>query len=215
VVFGRLAGAVAVILFGLLPVASWGQSFEQLLKAADAGDIKTVGALLDKGLEPNTADPQGNTLLMIAARGGHLPLVRFLVERKASVARRSPHGDTALMFASLKGHLEIARFLVDSGAPVNDEEGWAPLHYAAFEGGSALIKYLIGKGADKDGLAPNGYTPLMLAAMNRQLESARALLEQDVDLSLRNPKGQTALGIAKETNNEEMVTLLRRAGVVD
>jgi ankyrin repeat protein len=214
VILRRLAGSIAVVLFGLLPAVSSGQSFEQLLKAADAGDIKAVGALLDKGLEPNTADPQGNTLLMIAARQGHLELVRFLIKRKASVARRSPHGDTALMMASLGGHLEIARLLVDNGAEIN-HDGWAPLHYAAFDGGPALIKYLVGKGANKDSLAPNGYTALMLATMKGKIESVRALLELDVDLSLRSPKGQTALGIAKGTNNEEMVTLLRRAGVVD
>jgi hypothetical protein len=41
------------------------------------------------------------------------------------------------------------------------------------------------------------------------------LLYEDVDLSARGPKGETALGIAKERKNEAMETLLRRAGVVD
>ena len=210
----RLFGALAFVLLGSLPALCAGQSFEKLLAATDAGDIRAVGAFLDQGLDPNTADPNGDTLLMIASRQGHFELVKFLIGRKANVARRSPHGDTALMFASLKGHLPVARLLVEYGAQVN-QDGWTPLHYAAFEGGPEMIKFLVGKGADKDRLAPNGYTPLMLAAMSNQLEAARALLYEDVDLSLRNPQGQTALGIAKEKGHTEMETLLRRAGVVD
>jgi ankyrin repeat protein len=214
VAFRRLFGALAVVLFVLAPKPCAAQSFEQLLKAADQGDVQAVGTFLNKGLDPNTAGPDGNTLLMIPSRQGHLALVSFLIGRKASVTRRSPHGDTALMFASLKGHVAVARILVENGAEVS-HSGWAPLHYAAFEGQPEIIKYLIFKGADRNALAPNGYTALMLAARNGQLEAARALLYEDVDLSVRGPKGETALGIAKERNNEPMETLLRRAGVVE
>ena len=199
---------------GLVATPCAGQSFDQLLRAADQGDVQTVGGFLDKGLDPNTADPHGNTLLMIAARHGHLDLARFLISRKASVTRRSPHGDSALMFASLKGHLAMAMLLVENGAEIT-HSGWTPLHYAAFEGGPELVKYLVAKGAERNGLAPNGYTPLMLAAMTSQVETARVLLYEDVDLSIRSPKGQTALGIAKDQKSSEMETLLRRAGVVE
>lgn len=213
-VFRRLFGALAVALFVLVPTLCAGQSFELLLKAVNQGDIQTAGALLNQGLDPNTADTDGNTILMIAAGLGHRDLVAFLIGRKASVTRRSPHGDTALMFASLKGHLAVAKLLVENGAEIS-HGGWAPLHYAVFEGRPEVVKYLVEKGADKNALAPNGYTALMLAARNGQLEAARALLYEDVDLSVRGPKGETALGIAKERKNEELENLLRRAGAVD
>jgi ankyrin repeat protein len=209
----RWLRAIALV-FGLLPGLCAAQSFERLLAAVAAGEIQTVDSFLSKGLDPNTADTTGNTLLMIAAREGHLVLVKYLIDSKAAVTRRSPHGDTALMLASLKGHLPVARLLVENGAQVN-HDGWTALHYAAFEGGPELVKYLIGKGAWKDGLAPNGYSALMLAAMTGHVGSARALLEEDVELTTRNTKGQTALGIAKEKQHTEMETLLRRAGVVD
>lgn len=210
----RRLGAIAFVLFGFLPSLCAGQSFEALLQATEKGDVQTVAGFLDKGLDPSTADLQGNTLLMIAARAGHKDLVTFLIGRKANVTRRSPHGDTALMLASLGGHLEIVKLLVERGATIN-QDGWAPLHYAAFEGHPAVVKYLIFKGADKNALAPNLYSPLMLATRNGHLEAARALLVEDVDLSVRGSKGETALGVAKERRNEEMETLLRRAGVVE
>lgn len=210
----RFLGAIAFVVFGLLPSLSAGQSFEQLLKATEAGDVRVVAGFLDKGLDPNTADLQGNTLLMIAAREGLRDMVAFLIDRKASVARRSPHGDTALMFASLKGHLEVVKLLVDNGAPVN-HDGWAPLHYGAFEGRAEVVKFLIGKGAEKNALAPNGYTALMLAARGSHLAAATVLLYEDVDLYVKGPKGETALSITRERNNPELEALLRRAGAIN
>ena len=211
---GRLLRILAVACLATVPGLSTGQSFEQLLKAVNAGDAKTVGAFLSKGLDTDTADRDGNTILMIAARLGHQDLVSLLVSRKASVTRRSPHGDTALMMASLKGHLAIARLLVANGAQVS-HAGWAPLHYAAFEGRAEVVKYLLEKGADKNSLAPNGFTPLMLAARGGHLEAARSLLYEDADVTVRGPKGETALGIAQERKNLELEGLLRRAGAVD
>ena len=212
--FLRLLGAFAVSLCLLAPSTGSAQSFDALLKAVNQGDVQTVGALLDRGLDPNSADADGNTVLMLAARLGNQELVSALISRKASVTRRSPHGDTALMFASLKGHLAIARLLVENGAEIS-HPGWAPLHYAVFEGRAEVVKYLIDKGADKNGLAPNGYSPLMLAARNGQLEAARALLYEDVSLIIQGPRGETALGIVKERKNKELEGLLRRAGAVD
>lgn len=196
------------------PGVSWSQSFDELLKAVTEGDTKTVAGFLDRGLDPNTADKEGQTLLMTASRLGHRELVELLIARKASVTRRSPHGDTALMLASLKGHLGIARLLIAKGAQVV-QGGWTPLHYAAFEGRAEVLKFLLEKGADKDAIAPNGYSALMLAARGGHLEAVRTLLYQDPDLTIRSPKGETALGIARERKNAEVGDLLRRAGAVE
>jgi len=210
----RFLGVLTAALLGAVPILSAAQSFEEFLKAVNAGDAKTVGTYLDKGLDPDTADPDGNTILMIAARLGHMDLVSLLISRKANVGRRSPHGDTALMMACLKGHLAVARLLVAHGAQIT-QPGWAPLHYAAFEGRAQVISYLIEKGADKDAPAPNGYTALMLAARGGHLEATRALLYDDADLTIKGPKGETALGIARARKDEAVEALLKRAGAVD
>ena len=190
------------------------QSFDELLKAVNAGDVKTVAGFLDKGLDPNTTDREGHTLLMTASRLGHLDLAKLLIARKASVTRRSAQGDTALMLASLKGHVAVAQLLITHGGQVR-QPGWTPLHYAAFEGRPEMLKLLLAKGADKDAVAPNGYSALMLAARGGHLEAARALLYEDADVGIKAPDGLSALGIAKERGNQELADLLRRAGAVD
>jgi hypothetical protein len=214
VALGRQLRIFVVALCVLVPTLCAGQSYDLLLKAVIRGDIAGVGALLDQGLDPNTADADGNSILMTAARLGYRDLTALLIKRKASVARRSPHGDTALMFASLKGQLDIAKLLLENGAEIS-HGGWTPLHYAAFEGGPDLVKFLIEKGADRNGLAPNGFSPLMLAARSGQLEAARVLLYEDADLTVKGPKGETALGIARERKNTELEALIRRAGAVE
>lgn len=212
----RLRVLISTVLLAVAGVASaQPSSLEKFLRAVNEGDAATVSALLSQGLDPDSADPQGNTVLMIASRLGHKEVVQVLIGR-AHVNRISAHGDTALNFAALGGHLEVVKLLVENGAPVSVSTGWSPLHYAAFENRPEIIKYLISKGAKKDMLAPNGYTALMLAARNGHLEAATALLYADADLGIKGPKGETALSIAMaRTKSEEMVKLLKRAGAAN
>jgi len=204
---------ITIFLLAAVSAAS-GQSLDKFLRAANEGDANTVAALLNQGLDPDSADPAGNTVLMIASRLGHKDVVTALIGR-AQVARMSAHGDTALNFAALNGHVEIVKLLVENGAPVSPSTGWTPLHYAAFENRTAVINYLLSKDVSKDALAPNGYTALMLAARNGHLQAAIALLYADADVGIKGPAGETALSIATAKKNEELVKLLKRAGAVN
>jgi hypothetical protein len=207
----------AAILSALLAVsgAAVGQSLDQLMRAVNDGNVQGVKELLDRGLEPDSADSNGNTTLMIASRLGHKDVVALLVSRKVNVARRSPFGDTAINYAALGGHLEIVKILADQGAEIAPATGWGPLHYAAFENRVDVIKYLIQKGAPKDALAPNGFTALMLAARGGHIAAATSLLHEDADLGIKGPGGETALSIATARKDEEMIKLLKRAGAAN
>lgn len=209
----RQALVIAALCYPFSPAI--GAAYEEVLRAAEIGDTRAVERMLDRGLDPNTADPKGHTLLMIAARHGHRELVWSLIRRKASATRRSEHGDTALMMASLRGDREIARMLIEFGGAELNHAGWAPIHYAAFENRAELIRYLVQKGANKDAVAPNGYTALMLAARGGHLEAARALLYEDVEVNARGPDGETALSIARGRKHAELAGLLMKAGAVD
>ena len=190
-------------------------AYDDLIRAAEMGDARGIERLLDRGMDVNTTDPKGNTILMIAVREGQRDVVWALVRRKANANKRNQFGDTALMMASLKGDREIARMLIEFGGAEVKHSGWAPIHYAAFEDREEMIRYLIAKGADKDALAPNGYTALMLAARSGHTDAARALLQADVDINLRSPEGETALRIARQRNHGQVVDLIRRAGGVE
>jgi len=212
--FRYVSQLIVIMSLSLFSSGSFGQAYEAFLRAVEDGDAKVVAEYLGKGMDPNTPDQGGHTALMIASRLGHENLVALLVDRRADPGRRSPQGDTALMMASLKGHLGIARILVERGAPVR-QDGWTPLHYAAFEGREQMVRYLLDKGADKDAIAPNGYSALMLAARGGHTDSARTLLQDDADFRIVSSDGATALRIAQARNDKVLVELIRRAGAVD
>ena len=193
---------------------SQGNAYDQLIKEVDKGDANAVAILLDKGLDPNYLDKNGSTLLMIASMQGHEAVVKLLLSRNADEARRGPGGDTALMLACLKGRLGTVKLLVDKGAQIS-QPGWAPLHYAAFEGRAEVARYLLEKGAAKDALAPNGYTPLLLAMLGGHMDAARELLYADADVRIKGQRGETALGLAKKANDSKLEELIRRAGAVE
>jgi FOG: Ankyrin repeat len=79
------------------------------------------------------------------------------------------------MLAVLRGHDTVAQALLKAGAAVN-HDGWAPLHYAAFEGREGMLDALFAAGADVNALAPNKATALMLAARNGHIGVVRRLL---------------------------------------
>src|SRR5256885_8364948 len=115
------------------------QALGELLKAVEDGNVKRAVFYLDRGLDPNTSDADGNTILMIAARLGHADLASPLIGRKASLTRQTRTGDTALLMASLGGHLDMVKLLVNAGAPVQGDKGWQPIHYAAFAGATDIV----------------------------------------------------------------------------
>jgi ankyrin repeat protein len=206
--------AAAALCVAVAAGAAQPTPLEEMLGAVQKGNAKAVQAWLERGMDPNSVDPKGFSLLMLAARENHREVVIVLLDRKAKINQRSAYGDSALMLASFKGNLDMVQLLVSRGAEVQ-HSGWAPLHYAAFEGRAEVIRFLLGKGADKDAVAPNGYSPLMLAVLNKHLAAAQALLFADVEVNLRGPKGETALGIALPKAEPEMIELLRRAGGVE
>ena len=213
---GRRLAVVSVSIAALTAgFSANAQSLEDSLRAALDGDLLTVQRIVERGATPDSADQEGNSLLMLASRSGHVPVVSYLISRKAAVNARNRFGDTALMAAALKGHLEVARVLIANGADLN-APGWAPLHYAAFENRAEMIKYLLEKGADKNAVAPNEFTPLMLAVRNGHEDAARALLYGDPDVNYRTrSSGDSALRLAMQKGHVPVVDLLKRAGAVE
>ncbi len=195
--------------------ASSESSYEKIFSAVEADDIDAVRKLLNQGVDPNTTDSKGNSILMIAARQGSDKIVALLIARRANVGQRTSFGDTALLMACLKGDESVVRRLLDAGGELNPKQGWAPLHYAAFAGHAGVAKLLLDRGANKDAVAPNTYTALMLAARNGNSAVAKVILYRDPDVNYRSGSGQTALKIARMRDMKELEVLLVRSGAVE
>lgn len=205
----KLLAASAFALLGLTSSMSLAGSYDDALNAATLGDPNTLVQLLNRGIDPDTVDAQGNTLLILAAREGQTAVVEALLKYRVRINQRNPMGDSALMLAVLRGHDDVARALIKGGAAVN-HEGWAPLHYAAFEGREAILDTLFAAGADVNAKAPNLATPLMLAARNGHIGVVRRLLTfAETDLNALNDAGLSADAWAQQNGNTHVAELIQ------
>jgi ankyrin repeat protein len=192
----------------LLSGTAHGGAYEDILNAAEQNHTDEVLGLIGRGLDVNTASPDGTTLLMTAARNGNLRLFDALLRMRANHLIRNKYGDTALMFAALHGRLDAVKRLADLGGPQENRDGWTPLHYAAFGGHVEVARYLMEKGAKVDAAAPNGHSALMLAAGSGHLEMVKLLADAEAAAGLGDGSIPEARRLAAAKGHPEVADYL-------
>jgi ankyrin repeat protein len=166
--------------------------------AAVNGSAEAAAALLEAGADPNAVLPEGETILMTAARTGRAELLRLLIDRGASVeAHEKWYGETPLIWAAAENHAAAVTVLLERGADVNGRS--AALTFARRRNGQSVLS--LGQ-----------WTPLMYAARENAIDSARALVAGHADLDATDPDGATALVIAIINANYDLAAFLLDAG---
>jgi acyl-CoA-binding protein len=118
-----------------------------------------------------------------------------------------PHGFlNPLSDACRRGDLSAVRRAAAAGSDPNgrDDEGLAPLHWAADGGHAGVIAALLAMGAEVDAVDDEGQTALHYAATVESAESCRLLLEAGADPEAEDDDGDTpeslgAIALAKTT----------------
>ena len=115
-------------------------------------------------------------------------------------------GDTARLRALLDGSPALAS--------MPDDDGYTPLHYAAYFGHLDAARYLVSLGADVHAVSldPLRNTPLHAAAGSGHRELVRLLLEAGADLEARQTGDWTPLHAAAERGHAAVVALLLERG---
>jgi len=186
-------------------------SFDDFFKAIKIGDVKSVNALLYRGMDPNLVNETGQSALTLAVLQGQTDVALALIKAKGiEIDERNSHEETPLMLAALNGDEKVINALIALDAEVN-KTGWTPLHYAASKGQLKAIEILLDNSAYIDAESPNQTTPLMMAAGYGTAEAVRLLLESGADPRLLNDKGLSAIDFAKHANQSTSVDLLYKA----
>ena len=180
-----------------------------LVLAAQMDNPVALGKLLASGMSPNTLAPvSGEPLLLVSIREGSKSVIDLLLAQKSlDLALSAPNGNTALMMAAFKQNQPVVEKLLARGAAIHGE-GWTALHYAAAGGDAGIVLLLADKGAVLDPVAPNGMTPLMLAASEGHPEAVGVLLARGANAAYVNQNGQSAREAALYRDRPDIVKMI-------
>lgn len=189
---------MAIVVAATLSGAAFAGSYDDFFRAVKFDDARTVGALLARGFDPNTIEPErGDTGLILALREHSMKVFDLLLKaRGTDLDAHAYNGDTALMIASYQGNLQAVRALLAKGVQVN-RPGWTALHYAAAAGADDIVRLLLDHSAAIDAASPNKTTPIMMAARGGHIMTVKLLLDAGADATLKNALGMTAIDFAK------------------
>lgn len=180
----------------------------RLLRAASAGDTRTISSLVGMGVAVDTAasdaDVQtvatpplepGMTALMLAARDSDLATVDALLVAGADPNARAANGLTPLMLAAQRGQTDLVVGLLGAGADPTLEtpEGRTALMLAARAGADRAVALLLEAGADANEADADGVTPLMHAAGGGHMDAVIVLLGGGADATATDARGRGAL----------------------
>ena len=99
------------------------------------------------------------------------------------------------------GKMRIVKSLVESGENVNVREefhGGVPLHMAAHEGQTDVVRYLVSQGADIDAKDCDDMTPLHWAARGGKIKTIITLVSLGANMNVRNYCNHTPLDEARQ-----------------
>lgn len=175
-----------------------------LHRAASKGKEAMVKALLERGADPNLlcSYPEmmeiqpGMTPFHSALFNDHFAIAELLLEKGADINAKLEDGRTALELVEDLEDRKMSKWLRAHGATPNPikeamKGTTTDLHKAAKKGKVEQIRQCLQKGHKVDERDPEGWTALMHAAENAELDAFRELLAAKADPNAANLQGRT------------------------
>jgi len=179
-----------------------------MLLASINGNAAMIEKLIQAGADPNASLTQfGDTALMLAAKTGKLGAVQALLDHGAKVNAKETWGETtALMWAVSEKHRDVVKLLIDHGADINAQSKFVPLTSGRGFEGTTPVAAKPGQPAQE--LTSGLLTPLMFAAREDDLESARLLVAAGADVNATGGDGKDALSLAIFNGSYDVASFL-------
>uniref|UniRef100_A0A674GJR7 NF-kappa-B inhibitor alpha n=1 Tax=Taeniopygia guttata TaxID=59729 RepID=A0A674GJR7_TAEGU len=168
----------------------------------------------------------GDTALHLAVIHEHEEFLESILrhtERSPYLDLQNDLGQSALHIAVVLGLAGAVRRLraAGAGAAVRERGGHTPLHLACREGHPACARALLGdpgkdeeeRRAQLESVNYDGYTPLHIAVLRRDLDLVQLLLRAGADPDQPEPScGRSPLHLAVEAQSPEVAECLLRGG---
>ncbi len=177
--------------------------------AAENGQNGFMQILIQAGANIHITDKDLNNLLQLSVIAEqHQSLIFLLEYPDIAINHTNRFGQTPLILATEKNLSESVKALIAKGASLNlsDHDGWSPLMYAVKKGTEDLVSIFIANNADlQTHDLEFKQTPYLIACRAGQISSMKILLKHGAKSDDRDYYNRTALHIAVEINNLEMV----------
>lgn len=184
-----------------------------LINASTKLKPEVVKAIIDGGADLEALDARGRSALVWAVLENRVEIISILVEAGANINSKDKDGNTPLIWASEE---LIISTMLDLGTDINAMNNNNVLIInetimlsieAAYD--TALSK-LIGMGINLNFVDSFGETPLTFSVKRGNPLVVSLLLTGDVDQTVKNKDGKTALDLALETNNQVVIDILSK-----
>lgn len=193
---------------------------QELIAAAERGDLPAVERLIAEGADLNARDGRGRTAALAATHARQTEVVRALAEAGADLNLRDQRQDNVLLYAGAGGLLEIVRVALAAGADtrITNRFGGTALIPAAERGHIAVVETLLTESdVDVNHVNNLGWTALLEAIIlsdggPRHQQIVALLIAHGADVELADRDGVTPLQHARQRGYTVIEGLLREAG---
>lgn len=174
------------------------------------------------------ADPDGigaESLLLYSVRKNNFDQIEFLLKNGLSPNVAEGDKESALLWTVInKKHMPTAKLLLEYGADPNYKSRFqvSLLHLAIRQNNYNLVALLLEAGANIEIQDSRGNTPLMMEVQYFQrhrnqfgkmnLDIINKLLEYGAKTDVKNKRNNTIMGVALQTHNGELLSLLLKYG---
>lgn len=189
----RISATALLLLLPLLTERRAGAADDRLVRAAAAGDTKTVRALLQQGHDADARAGDGSTALHWAVRAEDLDTTNALLRAGAKVSSANALGVTPVYLSAESGNAAILKRLLDAGADAKsaDASGDTLLMAAVRAGNVDAVDLLLERGAAVNAGDPQfGHTALMWAARRNDTAIMKRLLARGAEADARTRAGE-------------------------
>ncbi|APG64828.1 hypothetical protein LPB136_05390 [Tenacibaculum todarodis] len=176
-------------------------------------DLATLNYFIDKGVDVNQADKEGNTALLNAVSRNSFEVIKLLASKTTNINHVNKNGQSALTKA-LRNNVNIVEFLLKKGADVSiiDSKGnnlgyyvfntFNPKNEKEFQQKVNLLK---AKGLQVDKPQKNGNTLFHLAVEKQSLAMLKYIEKYKININAKNSEGLTALQKAVMTAKNDVI----------
>lgn len=188
---------------------------DELLRAAETGDIEAVKEALNNGADINT---QNNFLkesaLHFAASKGHLELVEYLVDNGANLFLNNGTDMTPLHLAARDGQVHVVKYLLERSGTIPERILNDVIHVAQMSvyGRPEIVQMLedfrlyqarpIARGGEKADAA------LLEASENGNIKAAEQALEEGANVEVIDDRGMKPIHWASFRGHCDIVRIL-------